>query len=385
MPPDSDMHVLFVCSWYPDAHDSTLGIFVKRHAAALSDFCKVSVVSFKNGTQEGIHLSEESGIFLVSISYTKALGWKDQCKQFFRRNALFSSALTQITEIRGRVDLVQLNVVFPAVMWIYLKLVEMKQPLVIAEHWSGYLPEDGRYRGLLMHFFTYSAVRRASLVLCVSKSQQSAMRHHGLKSEYGYLPNVADDSIFCLLPGTENREGTWIHVSNLDPFEKNTSFLLRLFAKFREQGKVKKMIVCGGTPDRVQEFRQLVLDSNLEASIVLTGNISPGELNSRMNQASIFLLSSHFEGQPCVIPEAMLTGLKVVAPAVGDIPHLLAEGRGFLFKRNDYEDAHGAIDRALAGSIHPDTIAFVKQNYTPASVGGYLFSHYQKLLLTHRG
>jgi glycosyltransferase involved in cell wall biosynthesis len=256
----------------------------------------------------------------------------------------------------------------------------MKQPLIIAEHWSGYLRHDGRYQGLLMKFFTFSAFRRSSLILTVSGAQRAAMISQGLKGEFEYLPNVADEKIFFADDKIQRLSDTWIHVSNLDPLEKNTSMLLSLFAHQYHAGKVKRMIVCGGTTSMVEDFRKQVVNAGLADVIEILGNISPAELNFQMNRASVFLLCSHFEGQPCVILEAILSGLVVVAPATGDIPDMLSEGRGFVFSVGNFEGAIKALDEAVSSTFLPASAEYVKNRYSSSSVGRYLFDHYSKVL-----
>ncbi|MEY4111077.1 MAG: hypothetical protein RLZZ46_1432 [Bacteroidota bacterium] len=374
------MHVLFVCSWYPDHLDPSLGIFIRRHAEAVSPFCQVSLISFTSGLSESIVISQKNGVNHLQISFPKSKQKKALIKDFLDRNKLFTSAVKEAEKLFGPVDLVQLNVVFPAILWMYRYLVRMKQPLIIAEHWSGYLRHDGRYQGLLMKFFTFSAFRRSSLILTVSGAQRAAMISQGLKGEFEYLPNVADEKIFFADDKIQRLSDTWIHVSNLDPLEKNTSMLLSLFAHQYHAGKVKRMIVCGGTTSMVEDFRKQVVNAGLADVIEILGNISPAELNIQMNRASVFLLCSHFEGQPCVILEAILSGLVVVAPATGDIPDMLSEGRGFVFSVGNFEGAIKALNEAVSSTFLPASAEYVKNRYSSSSVGRYLFDHYSKVL-----
>lgn len=379
------MHVLFVCSWYPGPDDPTLGIFIRRHALAASRYVKVSVVYFSKGTENRYLLSDDEGLSVVQITTNGPASWRDWPGVFLRRNRLFRDAVQALTARRGKINLIQLNVVFPAFMWSYLFMSRWRGPMVIAEHWSGYLPSDGRYKGWIQRFFTFSAFRRSSLVLCVSKAQEAAMRNHDLQGNFDYLPNVADIKVFRRLDHIYRNPEVWIHISNLDPLEKNTDFLLHLFHYFLKQGKVKRLLVCGGTVDKVSAFLAQADKLGIKENIEATGNVSPEVLNEKLNQAHLFLLSSHFEGQPCVVLEAMLTGVRIVAPAVGDIPNMLAQGRGHCFTAGDQTAAIKAVEAALGEASDGVGIPYAKTHHSVQAVGAYLFEKYKKLTGGHLG
>ena len=55
------------------------------------------------------------------------------------------------------------------------------------------------------------------------------------------------------------------------------------------------------------------------------------DVSTALAESTILLMTSRWEGAPLVILEAMSAGLPVVAPAVGGVATLLAEGRGFTY------------------------------------------------------
>ncbi|MBK7666422.1 MAG: hypothetical protein IPJ32_03190 [Sphingobacteriaceae bacterium] len=61
-----------------------------------------------------------------------------------------------------------MNVIFPAsvVLSLYKKVFRVKRTVV--EHWSGYLPDDGSYKGSALKHFTKKCISGASKIWHVS-------------------------------------------------------------------------------------------------------------------------------------------------------------------------------------------------------------------------
>lgn len=66
---------------------------------------------------------------------------------------------------------------------------------------------------------------------------------------------------------------------------------------------------------------------------------------ARWDEIGLLVMSSRFEGLPMAALEAMARGRPVAAYAVGGLPGLLAEGRGFLAPPGDEAALAAAIDR----------------------------------------
>ncbi len=86
-------------------------------------------------------------------------------------------------------------------------------------------------------------------------------------------------------------------------------------------------VVGGGHEVGEQEadaLRRRVLDSGLP--IRLLGSLAPAEVSRALSSAQLFVLPSHWEGQPIAILEAMATGLPVVVTSVGANPDVVRDG-----------------------------------------------------------
>ena len=72
---------------------------------------------------------------------------------------------------------------------------------------------------------------------------------------------------------------------------------------------------------------------------------SVGEM---LSQSDVFILSSHYEGLPISIIEAMRAGLPVVATDVGGVTELVDETNGGVFQRMDYQDLSQILRRYIS-------------------------------------
>ena len=75
----------------------------------------------------------------------------------------------------------------------------------------------------------------------------------------------------------------------------------------------------------------------------LVGPLAGDAVVQALGAASVFVLPSHWEGQPMVILEAMSAGLPVVSTTVGAIPDVVSDGEGVLVAPHDVEALSGAL------------------------------------------
>jgi glycosyltransferase involved in cell wall biosynthesis len=91
--------------------------------------------------------------------------------------------------------------------------------------------------------------------------------------------------------------------------QKGFDLLIRAWAGVASAHPDWRLRICGGG-DREENLRQLVIDQGLADVIELPGR---RDLEEEMANASIFVLSSRFEGFPLVLLEAMSKGMAVVS------------------------------------------------------------------------
>jgi colanic acid/amylovoran biosynthesis glycosyltransferase len=126
---------------------------------------------------------------------------------------------------------------------------------------------------------------------------------------------------------------------------KNHQFLIRACHLLRESGvKVDCWIVGDGPERRALDF--LIRQLHLEDTVHLLGAVPHAEIGRFYELADLVVLTSHSEGIPLVLMEAMARTCIVLAPAITGIPELVIDGKtGFLYQPDDLEGFVWRVDQ----------------------------------------
>ena len=136
-----------------------------------------------------------------------------------------------------------------------------------------------------------------------------------------------------------------LSVARLVP-DKDHDTLIHAFEIVAARHPNVDLLLVGDGP-RGDAVRKCVERAGLSQRV----SLCPGRLDLRpvFEACDVFVLSSHREGLPNVILEAMATGLPVVASAVGGIPEVIQHGRtGWLVPAEDPRAMADALSRLLS-------------------------------------
>lgn len=135
---------------------------------------------------------------------------------------------------------------------------------------------------------------------------------------------------------------------------KGIADLIEATALVRERVPSVITYLLGDGPDR-QSFEQLVRERGVGDSVVFLG-FRP-DVDAVMRQADVFVLASHADSNPLVIPEARAAGLPIVATRVDGIPESLDGGDAGLLVPSHAPDAlANAISGLLLDSAQRDRL-----------------------------
>jgi glycosyltransferase involved in cell wall biosynthesis len=191
-------------------------------------------------------------------------------------------------------------------------------------------------------------VSRFDSVLTMGSSSATWFRDAGITVPVWPMGAGVDGASFRLrepdaATGPSSRD--FVTVARLAPI-KRLDLLIQAIARLRDEGNSLSAVIVGEGSDR-QRLEALIQECRLEANVTLAGFQS--NVQDWLEPARLFVMTSASEGLPLAIIEAMLCGLPVVAPAIGDIPDLIDDGdNGFLFAPGDLDTCVAALRKAVS-------------------------------------
>jgi glycosyltransferase involved in cell wall biosynthesis len=107
----------------------------------------------------------------------------------------------------------------------------------------------------------------------------------------------------------------------------------------------KPKLLMVGAGSHVQSIREQIEDLKLNQSVILAGERE--DVHHLLALSDVYASSSHREGLPLAVLEAMMVGLPVVATSVGDIPNVVTEETGVVVPPHRPELLAAALEDLL--------------------------------------
>ena len=373
------MNTLFVVSWYPNKEDPVSGIFIRRHAEAVSKYCNVSVLYLHYASkikESSIEVSQENGV-KVFRAYFKA-------RKARYINALFNlsyflAIFSHIKKFCGTPDIVHVNVIYPAgLLGLVLKRM-YHVPLVLTEH-----------RGSLEVYLrkpTAAIVKLvmadASKILPVSTTQMQDLKNLYDSDKYDVVPNAVNTEKFK--PGEAVKSGKcqMLHVSIMDEEKKNIRLLLESTLRLRQKRTDFELRILGDGNDRrrVEEYsRKLGVGDEV---VRFVGRVSEEQVVRHMRSSQFLVLSSNKESFSVVCAEAIACGIPVVCTKCGGPEDYVSGSVGRLVEPRNAVALADAMNWMIDHYFDFDPHLlheFARKRFSYDAVGEKIFRVYQNLL-----
>ncbi len=383
------IRVLILASWYPSVYDTVLGIFNQRFAQAVAPYADIRVLYVRKVkkldntlliTQE----TDSKNVFCVSVFYRDTGFMPLRLWRYFRAYQVGWKTLRQDG---WQPQILHLLVVYPAALIAMYWHFRFRLPFIISENWTGYakgtLGRGGQY------ILTKFLMRRAASILNVSAHYNELMQQLGLQGNFAVVPNVVDTALFS--PPKEKKviknSIELLHVSSLFDENKNVTMLLNAFAEVRQKIPNLCLQIIGNGKDRAvleQLAKKLHL---LDESVFFQGQKESVVIAEAMQKADIFVLSSNFEVLPCVLLEALSSGLPVVATETGGIATWVNDSNGQLSVVGDQKDYEKALIHVINHLQSYDNEAIAQkttERCSYESIGKSIAAYYRKALTSQR-
>jgi glycosyltransferase involved in cell wall biosynthesis len=361
--------VLFVTTGYPTPSGPASGIFVREHALAAARHAEVAVLHLDRSHEHRglprVRRIADEPLPTWRVSYP----WSPTPLSAALH---FVAAAQGWRAVRGfRPDVVHANFFLSAVPIAAFS----RAPLVVTEHWSVFLPEDPMRLTAPLRLGASFAYRNAEVVLPVSEALRDAIRAHGLRvRRFVVVPNAVDTSVFTF--GAAPRNGRLLAVGMLYG-AKSYDMLLRSLAQL-DVGL--DMVGDGALRGKLEELARSL---GVADRVTFHGVMPKPEVARMMREAELLVLSSRFENNPTAVLEALVSGLPVVATAVGGVPELVTEANGRLARPQDPGDLAVQIRAALGATFDRAAIsADAQQRFGSDTVGNQLAQVYQSVVRT---
>ena len=159
------------------------------------------------------------------------------------------------------------------------------------------------------------------------------------------IPNPINEEFICE-PYTGKREKKIVTVGRLEE-QKNHKMLIEAFSKLPEEFKEYKLIIYGEGSLR-NKLEEQINELKLKDRVLLPGQVD--NIKEKIYKASLFVLSSNYEGMPNALMEAMALGIPCIStdcPCGG--PRFLIKNKksGFLVKEEDIKTMTKLIRQVL--------------------------------------
>lgn len=381
------MKVLFISAWYPHRNDPMSGLFVRKHAEAISIFANVAIIYVvvdKNIKKIEITKELKNEITEI-IAYFPAKNTK-----VFRRFLVlcyFIIAYIQSFKILhktwGKPDIVQANIFTRSAAIAYIYKLLYKKPFLVIEHWTRYF-RPKTFNGIIHKYISQFVAKKASAIMPVTEHLMKNMIRHGLiNSNYHVINNVVDDIFFENKPKNESNKKIILNVTCFDDEQKNLSGLLRVIGRIFKIRQDFILYMVGIGVDFETIINQAVELELYNKSVFFTGLLQGDELSTVYYKSDFLVLFSNFENIPVVISESLICGKPVISSNVGGISEHINELNGILVERNNENELFNAITYMLDNYKMYDSLNIAKNaknKYSYYSVGEELYSMYKSVL-----
>jgi len=316
------MRVLVVPKWYPWPDQPVFGIFCQEQARALArrhDVVVLTSEARRRPAFPAFRLSGtiEGGLPTIRLQYRRP--WARPAAMAFQIWGMLL-ALARLRAEGWRPDIVHAHVYSAGLPALVLARLSGAR-LVVSEHYTGF------QRGLITGYDQLTArvaFRRADLVAPVSNELAAHVEALEPRARVQVVENVVDTEVFHppLAPRRLDPDGKarLLTVASLTP-KKGHAILLEALVRLNRERDVRLDLVGEGElrGELTRRARQL----EVEDQIRFHGELPQPAVAELMRQADLFVLPSLFENLPCVLIEAMASGLPSVATSVGGVPELM--------------------------------------------------------------
>jgi glycosyltransferase involved in cell wall biosynthesis len=371
------VRVLFLTTAWPGPASPIDGIFVREHARAAAEVADVRVLHL-------LRAPASAGLLrLERIEGEAPPAWRIPYRRFGKplaQLAFLAGPLVAARRLRRegwKPDVIHAHSFLSALPGFLLGRL-LRRPVVYTEHWTIFLRENPGELSPPMRRLARLALEQADLVLPVSEGLERALRQLAPTARTRVVPNVVGEA-FSPAPHRNGERTRLLTVGLLDTPRKGIDILLEALALVPGRERLRLDVV--GEGELRPGYEELAERLGLTETVTFHALEPKPALAERMRQADLFVLASRYENNPCVVLEAMASGLPVVATRVGGVPEIVDGESGRLAEPLDPAGFAAALEDALGTDFDREAIAArARRRFGRAAIARELAAVYADLV-----
>ena len=370
------LSALWIVGWFPSKANPFAGNFIERHALVCSS--KIDITLVHGATY---FVGEEKNI-PVSGNYPFQLIWipiPQFQSRFFKPLNLFIYYIwfyfQFLKQVKGNnvYDIIHVHAPDKCgilVTWIKRKLKIKK--MVLTEHWAIYnspVPDHFLTRNRWFQFAIKQTWKHTDYAAQVSLPlHQEMQKLLGKTIPTIEFANVVPEDFFVPTEKLKYEKFNFVHVSNFEN-RKNIPLIFEAFLKlYAEDNAITIEFV--GADKSTKEFYQNQFSTQIPADLAknkdqfiweIYEKESPSTINEIFRKSRCLVMASSSENAPCVIAEALCTGLPVISSNVGGISNMIDDSNGILFDLEINEKTWSAYNNHNIETLY-QSMKIMKQN-----------------------
>lgn len=380
------LDILFLASWFPNKLKPKNGNFIQQHALAVSKVCNVACLHALSNEQEELFDIEErttEGVFEVIVYYKKITSNIPIISSYLKLKRQIQAYRLGFKKVKAHlktIDLVHLNIMYPAGIFALDLNSNFKIPYIISEHWTGFLPSDPIKIKPIEKYFIKKIIKNASVICPVSGDLEKALKTFYPHPHVEIVPNVVNTDVFKFKSHASGKR--ILHISNLKDEHKNITGILDTIKELSKMRSDFFITIAGdGDYKYFQQYaKKLQIPENL---YTIEGAKSYTEVAQLMQQHDLFLLYSNYETFSVVIAEAWCCGLPVIASKCGGLTEEFLQKNGIVIEANNNKQLLSQLNKMLDNLDQYNNAEIAEktvQKYSYENVGNQFLSIYQKVL-----
>lgn len=382
------MHILILSTGYPTDYVPLDGIFFRDQAEALAaenhqvGLIAVNPVSIKSVLKLkkwnfGHFNFRENGVETNIYKYINIPKYPTYCiKQSLR---IGMKLFEKYIKTHGKPEIMHVHCFESGALANKIKQ-KYGIPYVITEHSTKFgnntIPAS-------MEPFAELAFTHSDANIAVSQ-EFSELLSKRYKQEFRYIPNIVNTTLFSIDKNKNPDAFVFFNAAGLND-NKNHAMLLNAFALFLKEYPEALLRIAGGGPNE-KALKELAAELSIAGKVEFLGELSRTRLQTEMQQAHVFVLSSKIETFGVVLIEALSCGLPVVTTECGGPETIIVDPAYGELCKQDLESFVLAMKNVYLNynNYNPDVLrAYVEANFSNHAVATELTSVYNAILSSY--